>query len=272
MALHMNAAEIVRKYVDAWNRQDVAGLLELMHTGAAYYDAFWMETCVGRDLALYFQDSINEEPYWFEQIGEAIITENGVTYRYSAHDRAAATIGEPILYGAEILVIKDDKILTVTDIYCSPVRSDLMAVAELAAQRHGLTSHINDGLGAQKAARIKAGLSVSIEQDKVYLDPDITMTQLAEVVGCTLDQLSAILESHFGASYVEFMDAQRVDYAKELLANSPDEPDVVQKVAISSGFTSESAFRKRFSEFVGITPREFFSKQKDLAQNDPHLH
>lgn len=268
----MNADEIVRRYVDAWNRQDVAGLLKLMHNGAAYYDAFWMETCVGRDLAQYFQDTIDQEPYWFEQIGETIITENGVTYRYSAHDRGASTIGEPILYGAGILGIKDNKILNVTDIYCSPVRSDLKAVAEVAAQRHGLTRHINDGLGAQQAARIKAGLYDSIEQDRVYLDPDITMSQIAEIVGCTLDQLSIVLESHFGASFAEFVDAQRINYAKELLASSPDEPDVLHKIAISSGFRSESEFRKRFAEFVGITPRVFYSKQKDLAQNDLHLH
>lgn len=268
----MNTDEIVRKYVDAWNRQDVAGLLQLMHAGAAYYDAFWMEACVGRGLAQYFQDAMNEESYWFEQIGEAIATENSVTFRYSARDRAASTDSEPLFYGAEILVIRDDKILTVTDMYCSPVRSDLMEVAALAAQRHGLTSHINDGLGAKKVARIKAGLSASIEQDKVYLDPDITMTQLAEVVGSTLDQLSAVFESFFGASYTEFMDAQRIEYAKELLANRRDEPGLIQKVAISSGFRSESEFRKRFAQLVGTSPRVYCSEQKDAAQEDPLLH
>ena len=59
----MDIDELVEKYINAWNRSDVSGLLDLMHPGAAYHDAFWAETCVGRDLALYFRDAMEEEPF-----------------------------------------------------------------------------------------------------------------------------------------------------------------------------------------------------------------
>lgn len=273
-ALRMNSNQIVSKYFDAWNQQDVTGLLDLMHRGAAYYDGFWMETCVGRDLAQYFRDALDEEPFWYMLVGDVLGTENGVVFRYSAHHREGHKIGDPILYGAEFLSILDGKILTVTDMYCSPNPSDLLEVAELAARRHGLTTHVKSGLGALKEARIKAGLTVNVDEEKVYLNGDITMSQLAETVGCTLDQLGMVIESQFDVRLEEFLDSRRVEHARELLEQSPDHPNIVEKVATSVGFMSVRRFEEKFTEIVGVTPAIFCSQQKHkkLAQDTPNLH
>jgi len=270
----MYSKEIVYKYIDAWNQQDVTGLLDLMHTGAAYYDAFWMENCVGCDLAQYFRDAMDAEPFWYSPVGEMLSTENGVVYRYSAHHREGHKIGDPILYGAEFLSIRDGKILTVTDMYCSPNPSDLLEVAELAARRHGLTTHVKSGLGALKEARIKAGLTVSVDEEKVYLNGDITMSQLAETVGCTLDQLGVVIERQFDVRFEEFLDSRRVEHARELLEQSPDHPNIVEKVATLVGFMSVGRFEEKFTEIVGVTPTIFCSQQKqeNLAQDTPNLH
>ena len=248
---------LVEKYIDAWNRLDVPGLLDLMHPGAAYYDAFWAETCLGRDLALYFQDAMKEEPFWYERIGDTIRTENGVTFRYSAHLLSGSTVGEPVHVGAEILNVRNGKILTVTDIYCSSDESQLEEVAKLATHRHGLPRHVNSGLGALKMARIRANLSVSLEEDKAYLDPDITMSQLAEKIGCKLDQLAIVIEKEFGTSAGEFLDTQRVEYSRELLQVIPDDSDALERVAMSSGFQSVTEFSKKFAEIVGVTPKDY---------------
>jgi AraC-like DNA-binding protein len=244
-----------------------------MHAGAAYYDAFWMETCVGHNLKQYFQDAMDDEPFWYLQIGETIKTRNGVVFRYSAHCSADSIAGEPLYYGAEILEILDNKILTVTDMYCSPDRSNLIEIAELASKRHGLTSFANSGLGALKAARIKANLSVKNDKEQFYRDPDITISRLAEEIGCTLQQLSAVLESQFGASFGAFVDTRRVEYAKELLQHSSDDPDILEKVATSAGFRSLVEFRRTFGKVVGVTPATFFrqQQQKKLSDKDSSL-
>lgn len=269
----MNPEEIVKRYIDAWNQRDEFALLDLMHTGAAYYDAFWMETCVGCDLARYFRDAFDEEPFWYELVGNVLSTENGAVFRYSAHHREGRRIGRLLHYGAEMLNITDGKILTVTDVYCSSDPSDLLEVAELTASRHGLTRHADSGLGALKFARIKAGLEASVNEDNVYLDPDITISQLAEKIGCTLDQLAAVIESQFGVRFEEFLDSRRVEFAKELLEHSPDCEDLVENLAVSVGFRSIRQFEKKFAEFVGITPTNFCSqqRQKKLARDTSEM-
>lgn len=270
----MNTEEIVKKYIDAWNQQDVPGLLELMHPGAAYYDAFWAETCVGCDLAQYFQDAMHEEPYWYEQIGDTISTERGVAFRYCAHQGSGLRKGEPEHYGAEILVLQDGKILTVTDIYCSANSACLKEVAQLAERRHGLPSHTKNGLGALKKAQIKDGLSSSIEEDKVHLNPNITMSELAEKIGCTLDQLSIVIESQFQSDFGKFLDIQRIEYAKALLERDPDCWRVRDRASSFAGFTSAKKFSKRFVDIVGVTPEDFCRQpqQRKKSQEGSGLH
>lgn len=259
----MDTDELVRKYIDAWNQLDVSALLELMHSGAAYYDAFWAESCVGRDLRQYFQDAVDEDPAWYEQVGDTIPTDSGVAFRYSAHQRTGSGISKPILYGAEILSIEAGKILTVTDIYCSPNPEDLQEVATLMSARHGLTNHVDSGLGALKEARIKAGLSASIQKEKIYLDPDISLSQLADKVGCTLQQLVAVIEHQFGSNLGNVLDVPRVEHAKGLLQLCGDSSTTMEHIATSSGFASVVEFERKFSEIVGVDPMEYRSRKQD---------
>ncbi len=218
----MDLEKLVDKYIDAWNRQDVAGILELLHAGAAIYDAFWMETVVGRDLSKYLQDSIDEQNYWYQVIGEVILVDHGVAFRYSAHERSDTTIGPELFSGAEVLIVHDNKILTVSTHYCMPDRAALIEVAELAAKRHGLPSHPRPGLSAQKMLRFKAELSAAISQDKIFLDPHLTMSQLADRIGCSTDQLSLVIESQYGTSFDSLLENQRAEHAKRLLQGLSD--------------------------------------------------
>ena len=270
----MDVDAIVTQYIDAWNRQDVAGLLELMHPGAAYYDAFWAETCVGRDLAQYLQDAMDEEPFWYEQIGNAIRTKSGVVFRYGAYQSSDLTNGEADHFGAEILVLVDGRILTVTDIYCSADSANLEEVAELAERRHGLPSHTKSGLGALKAARIKDGLSISFDKDHAYLDPSITMSALADKLGCTTEQLSIVIENQFKSEFSELLDAQRIEHAKGLLQNDPDFRRVLDRVSSSTGFLSTKEFSERFFEIVGVTPEDFCRQQQkeNISREGSSLH
>jgi AraC-like DNA-binding protein len=270
----MDIEKLVERYIDAWNRQDIAGILELIHSGAAFYDAFWMETCVGKDLPRYLQDSLEEESHCYQRIGEVIPVDDGVVFRYSAHEQSGPTIGPVVYYGAEVLIVLDNKILTVSDYYCNPDRTALEEVAELAAKRHGLASHTKSGLGAMKALRIKAALSTAIEHDKTYRDSSLTLSRLAEKIGCPVDYLSQVIDDEFGADFDAFLINHRIRYARELLQEKPDDPSHVKYVASKAGFESLEEFYEAFSSFFGTTVEEFRRRDEktDGSVDDPHLH
>ncbi len=211
----MDLEKLVDKYIDAWNRRDVAGIIELLHAGAAIYDAFWMETVVGRYLPKYLQDCIDERDYWYQVIGEVIPVDHGVAFRYIAHERSDTTIGPELFSGADVLIVRDNKILTVSAHYCMPDRTALMEVAELAAKRHGLPSHPRPGLSALKMLRFKAELSSAISQDKIFLDPHLSTSRLADRIGCSIEQLSLVIESKYGTSFDSLLENQRIEHAEQ---------------------------------------------------------
>jgi AraC-like DNA-binding protein len=258
--------ELVKDFIAAWNRQDVAGILELTHGGAAFYDAFWMETCVGKDLPKYLQDSIDAEGHWYQQIGELIKTQNGAAYRYSAHEKTGSTISEPIFFGAEVLVVRDNKILTLSDYYCNPDRAALEEIAELASKRHGLPSHTTSGLGALKASRVKAQLSATIAEDRSYLDPNLTLSRLAEKIGCPVDHLSQIIDKEFGIDFDTLLSVHRITYAESLFRQRSGDPNYVLRVAAEAGFKSFQNFNDVFLDTFGVTPVEYY-KRIERAQD-----
>ena len=124
-ALQMDLEKLIEAYMDAWNSHDTAGLLKLFHKDASYYDAFWMETCVGKDLAQYLNDALDAEQYWYQQYGVVITIDDGAVFRYSAHNQKDSANGQSLFTGAHVFVLRDNKIFSVSDFYCDPNQSAL---------------------------------------------------------------------------------------------------------------------------------------------------
>ena len=209
----MEVKQLVEEYFDAWNRRDLDALLELLHPGAAYYDSFWMETCVGRNLAEYIGDTMAEMPHWYRIVGELIETESGVVSRYSAHDSPETRSSEPLYFGAEVLVLLDGRILTVTDLYCDPHPDALREVAAVVATRHGVTAHTRQGLSNLRTMRIRERLLSCLSNNKDFLEPNLTLAELAERVDCSADQLSLVIHEEFGTTFEELLARHRKEYA-----------------------------------------------------------
>lgn len=253
----MDLKKLVRDYISLWNRRDVDGLLRLMHKGVAFYDAFWMESCAGRDASEYLRDRFSEEHYWYQQIGNIIPFDHGVAFRYNAHELTDSTIGRVLFNGAEVLNLRDDMIITVSDFYCDPDRTAIEGVANLTAKRHGLPKYVKSGLGTVKVSRYKSRLSALMNHERVYLDPDLTLSQLADQIGCLVSHISQLIENEIGTSFENYLNKHRARFAKQLLMEESDDPDYVSGVAEKAGFRTYRHFCNSFDEIYGVTPVDF---------------
>ncbi len=251
----MDKESLVEKYIAAWSRQSVTDLLALFHPGAAYYDAFWMETCVGKDLPKYFQDSFDEESEIFERVGDIIVTAHGVVFRYAAFTCPKGA--EPTYYGADVLTILRNKILTVSDHYCDPSRASLLELADLAASRHGQPSHTKGGVSAFKTALIKAELKKAIDVEKCFVDSTLNDVKLAELLDCSNDHLSQLIRRDYGTDIDSYLRQKRVEFAGELLLDKSSNAESIDGIAAAAGFRSAEEFRASFATETGMTPREF---------------
>ena len=213
----MNRRELVELYLDAWNRRDTAAVIELLHPGAAYYDALWRESCVGSYLAKYIQDALEEDEYWYELIDEPVDFEEGVTYRYAGHKWDGSQIGEKRFEGAEVLTILDSKIVTLSNYYFDPDPKVLAEIAKLSAMRHGVPAYVSGNYGGYKQVHVKHRLLHLMSGDTVTIDSKLTVAELAAKIRCSVDELLRLVEAEFGTEIKTYVGQEHKRYAVELL-------------------------------------------------------
>lgn len=253
----MKIQKLVNRYLDAWNQQDLDGVLALMHEGAAYYDAFWKESCVGHDLVRYLHDAFEDYTYVYRQVGNIIETGSGVAFHYSAHEPNDKESDTAAFTGLEVFTIKDGKVLTVSNHYCDPRRESIMELAEIDAARHGQSRYTASGLASKRFVRIKYLLSTLMDQDKMYLNPTLTPSQLADQIGCSVEQLFQVANVERRADFCDYLDKLRARHARDMLREESDDKTDLSHVADLAGFSSIDTFLKAFEKLFGMTPEDF---------------
>jgi AraC-like DNA-binding protein len=115
----------------------------------------------------------------------------------------------------------------------------------------------------EQAEAYKKRLLDLMEQERLYLDAEITLPELARRMNCSVNNLSQVINSSFQLSFYEFLNRYRIEAAKDLLTRklSPRQP--IGQVAERVGFRSNSAFYSAFRRLCGQTPTEFRRLQRD---------
>jgi AraC-like DNA-binding protein len=93
--------------------------------------------------------------------------------------------------------------------------------------------------------------------DKVYLESELTMPKLADLVNCSVNHLSQAVNSGFGMSFFDFINSYRIEEAKLMLQHNDSQAQAILDVSFAVGFNSNSAFYAAFKKSTGQTPAQF---------------
>lgn len=98
-------------------------------------------------------------------------------------------------------------------------------------------------------------LKTLMEQQKLFLDPDLRLSDLAQEMEISSHQLSRILNETFSQNFNAFLNSYRIAEAREQLINEPEK--TIISIAFDVGFNTKSAFNDQFSRITGMTPARF---------------
>ncbi len=256
----MDRDKIVNRFFEAWNQKDVSSLLRLMHPEASYYDAFWQESCSGRHLAKYFRTNFECDGYWYRLSDEIIPSPNGVIARYEALRRDDDLGLAPVFNGTDILTMVDGLIMTVSDYYCDPTPTTLIEVSMLAEGQHDRANVIKRGLGTKTASRIKRRLAEIAVNPTVILDTSLTVTSLAEHVGCTVMHLFHVLEEIQDTTFLDFVNGSRARHASTIMIDAANDDIRFDVIAEQCGFESIKELNDTFKKTFNLTADEYMEK------------
>ena len=96
-----------------------------------------------------------------------------------------------------------------------------------------------------------------MEENKPYLDEELTVQDLADAISLPVHQLSMILNIHFRQNFYNFVNGYRIEDVKQKLADPAYDDHNILTIAYNSGFNSKSTFNTMFRKFTGKTPREY---------------
>ncbi len=99
---------------------------------------------------------------------------------------------------------------------------------------------------------------------KPYLDSELNLIKLAELLSFTPHQLSYIINTGFKVNFFHFINNYRVEEAKQLLLNHKKDNLSILGIAYESGFNSKTSFNTTFKKITGQTPSEFKKRSSTL--------
>ena len=163
--------------------------------------------------------------------------------------QAEALSSEGVLFrGAEFMSLEGNAAMTITDYYDHPPRAN-------PNQKYA-----KSGLDSEQQRKYSRRLEEIMQSQQVFLRSDITLPKLAEELGCSGNHLSQVINSEFNASFFEFLNQYRIDYAKDLLGQAKGPVKSILDIAFTVGFNSNSAFYTAFKKRTGMTPAQYRQK------------
>jgi AraC-like DNA-binding protein len=92
---------------------------------------------------------------------------------------------------------------------------------------------------------------------KPYLNPELSLAQLAEKLAVQPDYLSAVLNSRLGLNFFDFVNQYRVEEFKAQLKIPANRRLTLVSLAYDCGFNSKATFNRVFKRVTGLTPSEY---------------
>jgi adenylate cyclase len=96
--------------------------------------------------------------------------------------------------------------------------------------------------------------------EKPYLDPDLTLRSLADMLDLPPNYLSQLLNEGFDQNFAEYINSYRLETFQASAADPANAHLTLLGLAYESGFNSKTVFNSFFKKTKGLTPRAWVKK------------
>lgn len=96
-----------------------------------------------------------------------------------------------------------------------------------------------------------------ILKERLYLDPDLTVSKLAQLMELPIHKVSSILNERGNTSFNELVNKYRVEEVKKMIVDKNNDHLTLLALGLTAGFNSKSSFNRIFKDIVGMTPTQY---------------
>ncbi|WP_222981604.1 helix-turn-helix domain-containing protein [Flagellimonas meishanensis] len=106
-----------------------------------------------------------------------------------------------------------------------------------------------------------------MEFEKPYLNPELKLDDLAQMLGISRHHTSQVINQHFDKGFFDFINEYRIEEAKSILINdkmADEDPNIIE-ILYAVGFNNKASFYKAFKKFVGTSPTNYINDTLETA-------
>lgn len=100
-------------------------------------------------------------------------------------------------------------------------------------------------------------IELLMNEKKLYIDPELSLKQLAAHVGLHANKLSWLLNNHFGNNFNDFINRFRIMEFQKMAIDPANKNLTLLGLAYDSGFNSKTVFNTFFKKETGMTPKQW---------------
>lgn len=100
-----------------------------------------------------------------------------------------------------------------------------------------------------------------MEKEKIFRNPELKLTDLADRMALSPHHLSQLLNIHVRENFYDLINRYRVEDFKRALSDPENQHFSLLGLAFDAGFNSKAAFNNAFKKHTGMTPSEWRQNQ-----------
>jgi AraC-like DNA-binding protein len=102
-----------------------------------------------------------------------------------------------------------------------------------------------------------------MQDERLFMDNQLTLSRLAEKVGVSTHHLSEVLNQQDGKNFYRFVNEYRVEFFCDRLREDPRVKNL--ELALFAGFSSKSTFNAVFKQLTNQTPTQYRDELKTIS-------
>ncbi len=168
------------------------------------------------------------------------------------------------IYWMSYKALSRPSVFSVVKGYARRGNAVVFAVPQLVVYRQN-EKYANSRLSDEECLAISNKLHTLMQKDKMFLQPNYSINQLADAVQCSRHHLSQVLNDKLHLSFNDYINGLRIEEARRLLLDPKCQQYKISSIAYDAGFNSLSTFNEVFRKHTGKTPSDY---RKELLKQE----
>jgi AraC-like DNA-binding protein len=115
-------------------------------------------------------------------------------------------------------------------------------------------------ISAEDIKAIHQKLYGLMQTEKIYTNPELTLSDLAQKINVHPNILSQVINSAEQKNFYDYINLQRIEEFKRLIALSENQKFTLLSLAFDCGFNSKTSFNRNFKKATNLSPSEYLKQ------------